>query len=472
MQIVNGGQTTASIFHTWKKEKAVIDNIFVQVKLSVIKNKENFSTIVSKISEYANTQNKVSVADLSSNRPYHIEFEKLSRSIFTPISENRSIQTKWFYERARGQYKNERLKESLPKSRLKAFELKTPKSQVFTKEELAKYINAYDEIVEGKKLVIAPHIVVRGNQKNYIQFVNYNLEKKLNNIYFEDAIAKAILFKAAEKVYGVKPNAIGDMRYVTVPYTLGLLMHITRKQIDFWKIWRNQEISKELKELLYEMMTSVEKLIKSTAPGGLYGEWAKKEECWLKIKKHKFHFNLENIKADLIDPTNSVKRKVQSEEDVRGQQIKEELLRIISIPYSVWKKIDVWGQESGELLPNQINLIDSIAFKVKENKGIPEIERMTALKIIDIVIEKAPALLDEVDAIVAAEAALKADDPVIDIELIKKMRDYDRRNKRLSGSQFQVLNNIITNNEALSDYKKGICLKYYRELNKKYGFRG
>lgn len=105
-QIVNGGQTTASIYHTLKKDRADLSQIFVQVKLSVIKNRNNFGEIVSKIAEYANTQNKVSVSDLSSNKPFHIELEKLSRGIFTPHIAGQSIQTKWFYERARGQYKN------------------------------------------------------------------------------------------------------------------------------------------------------------------------------------------------------------------------------------------------------------------------------------------------------------------------------------------------------------------------------
>ena len=141
LQIVNGGQTTASIYNTAKKDRANISNIFVQVKISVVKNKENFSEIVSRISEYANTQNKVSVSDLSSNRPYHIELEKLSRNIFTPITDNRSIQTKWFYERARGQYKNAILKEGFTPSRKKAFDLKNPKTNRmnagFTDEERA-----------------------------------------------------------------------------------------------------------------------------------------------------------------------------------------------------------------------------------------------------------------------------------------------------------------------------------------------
>ncbi|HPM35665.1 MAG TPA: AIPR family protein, partial [Spirochaetota bacterium] len=181
LQIVNGGQTTASIYHTWKKDKKDVSGIQVQVKLSVIKNKEKFSSIVSQISEYANTQNKVSVSDLSSNRPYHIELEKLSRNIWAPPAEGQSVQTRWFYERARGQYKNARLKEGFTKAKQKAFDLKNPKPQLFTKEDLAKYVNSYEELVDGKKLLIGPHFVVRGNQKNYVQFMNYNVPKKVDS---------------------------------------------------------------------------------------------------------------------------------------------------------------------------------------------------------------------------------------------------------------------------------------------------
>ena len=151
LQIVNGGQTTASIYYTWKKDKKDVSNVHVQVKLSVIKNHDKYSSIVSQISEYANTQNKVSVSDLSSNRPFHIELEKLSRSIWAPPTESQSLQTRWFYERARGQYKNARSKEGFTKAKQRGFDLKNPKSQMFTKEDLAKYVNSFEEIIDSKK---------------------------------------------------------------------------------------------------------------------------------------------------------------------------------------------------------------------------------------------------------------------------------------------------------------------------------
>lgn len=285
-QIVNGGQTTASIYHTWKKDKADLKDIVVQVKLSIIKDKNNFAEIVSRIAEYANTQNKVSLSDLSSNTPFHVEFEKLSRNIWAPPVEGQSHQTRWFYERARGQYRNERLKEGITKSRLKAFDLKNPKNQLITKELLAKYINSWNEVYIDDKMVIGPHIVVRGSQKNYAHFITYNSIEDLSTKYFEDAIAKAIVFRKAEKLYGIKPNSIGDMRYITVPYALALLNLRNGSHISLGDIWRKQSISEELSTTIYNLMWEVEQFIKNNAPGALYGEWAKKEECWLKLKSN------------------------------------------------------------------------------------------------------------------------------------------------------------------------------------------
>lgn len=470
LQIVNGGQTTASIYHTWKKDKVDISNIYVQVKLSVVKNKDNFSTIVSRISEYANTQNKVSVADLSSNRPYHIEFEKISRSIYTPLSETNNLQTRWFYERARGQYKNARLKEGFTKSRQKAFDAKNPKNQMFTKEELAKYINAYEEQIDGKKTLIGPHFVVRGNQKNYIQFINCNLVKKITNIYFEDTIAKALLFKASEKAYGVKPNSIGDMRYVTVPYTISLFTYLTNSQLDLFKIWRNQSVSENLKQLLYNMMKEIEIFIKSTAPGGLYGEWAKKEDCWLKVKNHDFKFDMSDIKNDLIDKKNPPKRQLISDSESTQQALLEELEKIKSIPPSIWKKIENFGNTTKVLTDIQSNVAYNISNRLRNNTKLTDTERSTALKIIDIVIEKAPEILFDADEIEIDTKQNTSDDPIIDLELINKMVAWDRQKKRLKPHHFRMMFDIINGKEQLTPQNKKYCLMNYHMI-KKYGFK-
>ncbi len=397
LQIVNGGQTTASIYHTWKKDKKEISEVNVQVKLSVIKNKENFSDIVSRISEYANTQNKVSISDLSSNRPFHIEMEKLSRSIWAPPAEGHSGQTRWFYERARGQYKNARIKEGFTKAKQKAFDLKNPKPQMFTKEDLAKYVNSFEEVSEAKKIVIGPHFVVRGNQKNYIQFINYNLPKKVHSIYFEDVISKAILFRAAEKKYGVKPNSIGDMRYITVPYTIAYLSNRLKNKLDLYKIWKFQAVSGNLKEALYSLMVQIEYFIKKNAPGSLYGEWAKKEECWQSVKKQTFDIDLESIKADLEDPKNPSIRKLLTDEDAEHNQAISELEKLKSIPSDIWNKIEEWGKATGMLSVQQQNVAWNLPAKIRNNSKISDYERNSGVRILDTVIEHAPQILFEIE---------------------------------------------------------------------------
>ncbi len=467
LQIVNGGQTTASIYHTLKKDKADISNIFVQVKLTVVKNKINFSSIVSRIAEYANTQNKVSVADLSSNKPYHIEFEKLSRSIFTPHSDSNTIQTKWFYERARGQYKNARIKEGFTKAKQKSFDLKNPKNQMFTKEELAKYLNAYKEIVEGNKILIGPFHVVKGNQQNYLQFVKNNLEKKLNNVYFEDCIAKAIIFKTSEKIYGVKPNSIGDMRYVTVPYTISLFNLLTDNQLDLYKIWKNQSISESLKDLFYEMMIKIELYIKETAPGGLYGEWAKKEECWLKVKENNFDFDLSTISQDLIDKKNPTKRAIISEEITEKQIVNEQLETIRSIPYQIWKNIEEYGRKAKVFSEYQLNFAFNFAAKIRNKKEISDLERKKALEIIDLIIDKAPEILYEIDNIATNEK--KDNDIDINLDLIKRMLEWDRKYKKLENYKFIFMNEIVLGKKQLTENNKKICLLNYEKL-KRFGF--
>lgn len=467
-QIVNGGQTTASIYHTYKKDKADISGINVQIKLSLVKNHERFSDIVSRISEYANTQNKVSISDLSSNRPFHIELEKLSRLIVTPHTLEKPNQTRWFYERARGQYKNARMKEGFTKSKQKSFDLMCPKSQLFNKEELAKYQNCYKEIFDGKRLVIGPHIVARGNQKNYAQFINHNEVKNPDSIYFEDTIAKAIIFRSAEKIYGIKPNAIGDMRFLTVPYTISYLGYITDYKLDLYKIWKNQSISNQLSNFLYQLMVYVEKFIKSNAPGSLYGEWAKKEECWIALKEQSIKFDISTIENDFADSCNNVQRCKMTETDTVQQQIKEDIEKIKSISYKYWRKIEEWGKTSKELTEQQCNVAFTLIGRIRNNSKISDYERTSGIKILDTVIDKVPELIFDSDETI--DNVDTSEQIEITIEQVKALVDWDKRNKRLNNYYYKFMNGVACG-EIPFDSKA----KKYAKLNidsmKKYGFK-
>lgn len=474
LQIVNGGQTTASIYYTQKKDKADISSIYVQMKLSVIKQQEQFSEIVSRISKYANTQNKVNDADFTANNQTLIELEKLSRYILTPLSSDSPLQTYWFFERARGQYKTLRQKEGFTKSRLDAFDKKYPKGQVLTKTDIAKYINAYNEVYEGKKLVIGPHIVARGNEKNYARFINNNLPdklKKINNVYFEDTIAKAILFKTADKRYGTKASAvhIGELKNVTVPYTIALLTKITAGRLDLYKIWKAQQLSPALSDFIFDLMVQVNDFIIKNSVGSHYIEWAKKEECWDMVKQHTFAYDLSLIADDLIDLSNPPIRRVAGE-DLSGNETYEHEMGIIrSIPPSLWNKIADWGQSSGFLAIHYQSAARDTAYKLKYNHSITETDRKRAIAIYEIVCKHNIELLDEADELSAKdraareaqeaekekkrkEAGIQTDD--ITLDLIKEMVDWDRSKHYLEDWKWKVMNDVASGKKVLSDTYK------------------
>ncbi len=328
-------------------------------------------------------------ADFSANNPALVAFEKLSRYILSPITATSNIQTSWFFERARGQYKTLRSREGPTKALQTAFDKKYPKKQMFSKVELAKYINSYQEVYDGKKLVIGPHIVVRGNEKNYAQFIDNNLPenlKKINNVYFEDTISKCILFKSADKRYGIKPNSIGEMKQVVVPYALSLLNIITNNQLDLFKIWKNQDVSAELSDFIFELMKQVNQFILDTYNGQHYIEKAKKEECWNLVKKHSWDVNLKDINADLIDLKNPPKR--NTDIDITEAESEQNKVVIKSIPPALWNEILQWGKDSELLDITKQTVVSNIAFKLRQNKNIADEEYQKGVEILDIVAKK------------------------------------------------------------------------------------
>lgn len=462
-QIVNGGQTTASIYHTWKKNKNInISQIYVQLKLTIIKNRANFSEIVGRIAEYANTQNKVSASDLSSNKENLVILEKLSRSIWAPPSKDQVQQTRWFFERARGQYKNARLREGFSPSKRKSFDLKSPRSQLLTKESLAKYINVWGEVYKRKNLVIAPYIVVRGNQKNYAEFLCHNYKDKPDSIFFEDTVAKAIIFKSAENIYGVKPNALGDMRYITVPYTIGWLGYKIAYKLDLYKIWKKQEVSDKLKTTLREVMPKIEQFIKKNAPGSLYGEWAKKEECWMKIKEEDFGINLNTLSDDL-ENSQSIRRRNIPESDIENNLIQSELQLIQSIPVNKWNEISKMGRHVSELSQYLVDSAINIMSTIKLKKGLTDIQRKNALELIDIIVSKAPDFFDESYSEDTLQE-IKRDSVKISVELLEKMMTWDIKANVLAKNELQYVSDFVYGLKKLNAFHEKNLERYFHKL--------
>lgn len=183
-------------------------------------------------------------------------------------------------------------------------------------------------------------------------------------------------------------NHIGELKQVVVPYTLCLLNIITHEKIDLYKIWKNQGISTSLADLIYDLMKQVNEFILNNSPVSHYIEWAKKEECWLKVKDYKWSYNINDILADCIDENNPPKRNHRNDteniDEIR--QHRESIVK--SIPSALWKKIYEWGRDTGMLSIRYASLASDIANKIKFNRKFLDSDIQKGYAIYEIVWEK------------------------------------------------------------------------------------
>lgn len=365
LQIVNGGQTTASILSSRKRDKLSLDSVSVQMKLTRVGQAEA-QELVPKIAEFANTQNKVNVADFFANHPFHRKMEEISRRLLTPTKVGQRIQSKWFYERSRGQYQNERL--YLTQSQKNAWDSEYPSSQVINKTDLAKYDSTWSE---------KPHLASLGAQKNFVRFAE-KFEPKTDDLsqseywetispqygdsYFKNMVAVAIIWKTMEEVVD---KARGDWyqggyRINIVTYTIAKAVHLARAnglEIDLDFVWSRQAAGQELTSYLTMLAKEVQEVLLSPPPGERnIGEWCKKEFCWKQVialevspipevgicisrDEHRLHLN-EAKKQGTIDD---------------GISLQREALNLCMSGY--WAGLSRWNAARDHFTPMDISLL-------------------------------------------------------------------------------------------------------------------
>lgn len=271
LQIVNGGQTTASLYFTKRKYPDTdLSRVRVPAKIIVMKAQDptKEEALVSDISRYANSQNAVRQSDLSANKPFHVEIEKLSRSIYCPDGVGQ-----WFYERAAGSYSTLLAREGNTPARLKALKEAIPPARRVTKTDLAKYLNAWDR---------KPDIVSMGSQKNFDRFMAAlspvdGREAPLPTVTdYKTMIAKAKLYRDTQKM--LRPMFQAFQANVTA-YTIAVLSEKLGSRIDLERIWANQAVSPELMEQISKWAKEVNDALHATSGGRMVSEWAKKPEC-------------------------------------------------------------------------------------------------------------------------------------------------------------------------------------------------
>ena len=339
IQIVNGGQTTASIHRAKKESGADLSHVYVQAKITKVEASE-FEEIVPEISRFSNTQNKVNEVDLKANHPFHVGVQRFAENKWVP-----GEKSKWFYERARGSYQTERARRGITKASRAKFDNDFPSDQRITKEDLARYSNVFDGY---------PHIVSRGGQKNFLKFMEglgkLGKDWVPTDQVFKEIVGKAILFRVAQGI--AKEIGISAFRINVISYTVALVSLRTEQGLNFAKVWDIQGLPETWKAQIREWMPRVGELLTQGAAGRNPTEWFKLEQCWSFVKERTTSWaispDLQQEVATHLKGTSGKSQQAQIEESKR-------------IGPQTWLDIYHWGESSGLLNRPQLDISKRLA---------------------------------------------------------------------------------------------------------------
>lgn len=370
LQIVNGGQTTATLHHVFSRDKNTLEGVDVQMKLTLVP-PDKRDEVVRKISEYSNTQNRVSQVDFSSNDKFHVKFEAVSRNVWAPPARNSLLDTRWFYVRTRGAYEVELNKNTTTATRRK-FRAENPPAQKFDKTELAKYVNCWS----GK-----PYKVALGAQKNFVDFQGHVTEYPplIDATYVQRTIALKMLFTAVDSV--ARAQGAGSNKSAVTAYTMAMLCHATGHRIDLDRIWREQadygekepRVTPALLEAIRSLCAPVMTVILNG--GGHPIEWAKKPECWTEVQA--IDWKVPTALEDELRPT---MLKLERSEAEASEDLNQ---RFEEVAADDWQSAYEWGQETDRLEPVELAALDTVVNLLERGEPVSDTRASRALEAYD-----------------------------------------------------------------------------------------
>lgn len=358
LQIINGGQTTATLAATNIKYNADLSGIFVQMKLTILKDSD--PELIRNIATYANSQNKVKTADLNSSHPFYVRMEDFSRRIYAPLASGQIVQQLWFFERARGQYEQPTMQ--MTKAQIADYKLVRPKDKKFTLTDLSKYLNAADML---------PHYVSWGGEVNAAHFHNNMLKQwnkdnsVYNELFYKELIGKKILFAYIE-------NAVSDQTWYQdrrafrpqiVAYTFAKLVQEAKKLkkvLNYRQIWDAQKVS----DIFENDVAGIAKLVfdtiyddsRSTANIETY---CKKEECWQIVSKKNYNLSDELISILVSPYEREVEQTMAKKEQKFGDGLMTEV-EIFTKGSQYWQSMIERGTAQDVLTMGDVSVLKAV----------------------------------------------------------------------------------------------------------------
>lgn len=383
LQIINGGQTTASLAEAvLKKTNPELNGIFVPMKLTVIDDRETenedgvrfYDQMVQNIAKYANSQNKVTAADLFSNDPFHIWMEKMSKKIFAPAI-HYSVPTGWYYERSRKRYEQEqfKLKSEIDRKRFRA---KYPKDQLITKEQLGMYLTTIKEqpniVAKGKNFVI--------KEFNTIISQDYKTNKGcFNEFYFKKCICAAIIYRTVDnyleshKDSAKRPTGFwykaGGYKLDIVPYSIAKIIHSIPAgyTIDWNYIWNRQDLSPAFMHEI-EIVTKMTNDFICDSHGVIVTEYCKRPETWVAYRDNVRYTPSEKFLSELMPESITKELEVASQKDQKDTNDLNYVTEIIKLGAGYWQRLLEEGTSRAALgYVEQNTLRQAVDFAYKGN---------------------------------------------------------------------------------------------------------
>lgn len=374
-QIINGGQTTASLANA-KIKKEVKDggmnNLFVPMKLTVLnvdddmseEDIDRYNSITKTISQCANSQNAVSEADFFSNHPFHVLMEQLSRKKMAPPVNGNPYQTIWFYERSRGKWEQEQMQLS-PASRSKFCE-KHPKNQVIKKEKLAKCLNAF---------AMNPHEVCQSSAINFSHFAKtinnlYETSKEsINEVFFSKCVCSVIIFDSLDRrINKADWYPTGGNKAQIIPYAIAKMMSMIPKDLDLdWKlIWQKQEMYPALEKELMNLAHIIHEFFEKEAQGGLVRSLARRADTWNKCKNLPLSLS-EEFRSTLIPKYEMKQEEAAAKKERKFSQAIDISVEVFKLGAEYWKRVYNDLSKENILSYGDVAFIGSIAEYIKRN---------------------------------------------------------------------------------------------------------
>ena len=337
--------------------------------------------MVPKISEFANSQNKVNAADFFSNHPFHVRMEEFSRRLWAPAADGTFKQTKWFYERARGQYLDQKAMRLTADQ--KRFEQEYPKSQSFTKTDLAKYEMVWEQV---------PHIVSRGAQESfatYAKLIGQRWSKdndQFGELYYRTAIARAILFRTLEKDVSAQGWYDGGYRANIVAYALARFAKLVADSgqfFDYEEVWRRQTVPEAVRSDLVAIAQAMQRVLLKPAAGiANVTQWAKRQACWHQATQTEASLS-EVVRGMLLDTAERrfmVKdaKKSQKSDDVIGAQV-----LAVQIGHRGWEAALAFAQSRKLLSPLQRSILSTFCAPGRLPNEKQSVQLVAALRVLE-----------------------------------------------------------------------------------------